>query len=60
MVDNYVMMNAHFEVSKQLTLAAGLSPLAIAAIFNYANITRKLREICDVLRLFEKISVQQF
>ena len=52
MVDNYVMMNAHFEVSKQLTLAAGLSPLAIAAIFNYANITRKLREICDVLRLF--------
>jgi len=45
------MMNARREVSKQLTLAARPLPLVLAAIFNQDNITRKLREICDVLRL---------
>jgi len=33
MVDNYIMMNACREVSKQLTLAARLSPLVIGCYF---------------------------
>jgi len=33
MVNNYVVMNARREVSKQLTLAARLSPLVIGCYF---------------------------
>ena len=59
-MDNYVMMNARREISKQLSWQQDRRLLWLAAIFNYDNITRKLRETYDVLRLFLKISLRRF
>ena len=58
-MDNYVMMNDRREVSNW-AWQQDRRLLWLAAIFNYDNIRRKLRETYDVLRLFLKISLRRF
>ena len=59
----HIMTNARHEVSKQASnwqWKQDLCLLWLAAVCNYNNIMRKWGETCDVLRLFLKISYNDF